>query len=52
WIEDNTDMFNHIKVVGALVNVKAATEEFDGNGSTKIFTLTQKPVGDVFVSAG
>ena len=52
WIEDDTEMINQVRVVGNLVNVKADTEEFNGDGSTKTFTLTQKPVGDVFVSVG
>lgn len=52
WEEDNVDMVNHVRVVGGLVNVQGAEESFNGDASTKEFTLTNKPVGDVNVTVG
>jgi len=50
WEDDNTDMFNHVRVVGNLTNVKADQDDFTGDASETEFTLTQKPVGDVNVT--
>ncbi len=52
WIEDGTDMFNQIRIVGGLTNAKADEETFSGDGGEKEFILTQKPVGDVQVTIG
>lgn len=52
WIEDSTDMFNQVRIVGGLANVKADQESFSGDGNETEFTLTKKPVGDVNVTVG
>ena len=52
WHDDSIPMINQVRIVAGLINVKAATEEFNGDGDNKTFTLTKKPVGDVLVTVG
>ncbi len=52
WEDDNTDMFNHVKVVGGLTNVKHDQETFSGDDNETDFTLDKKPVGDIEVKIG
>ena len=43
WARDSTKMVNKMTVIGAVQEVET-TEEFNGDGSTDEFTLTQTPV--------
>jgi hypothetical protein len=51
WTFDTTEMINKVTVIGAQTCVQT-TEKFNGNGSTKIFAITKKPVDiTVYLSA-